>query len=358
MSLIVDIEKNLPGFRLSVSLKTGSGTMGLLGPSGSGKSMTLRCVAGLERPTAGRISLGGQVLFDADKGINLPPQRRRIGFLFQHYALFPHLTVSGNIAMGLRGQGGKEQARVIGEMVALVKLEGLENRYPRQLSGGQQQRVALARALAPRPQVLLLDEPFSALDNHLRGEMEQELAALLGNFQGTAVFVSHNMEEVYRICPDLLVLENGKVTAEGPREGIFSNPPTLATARMMGCQNLSRIRECADGRVEALDWGCRLRLSAATINAGASHIGIYDNHIRLAGNSDGENVMECRVMHIIEAPHYVTISVKSTTTVAQGCLKVVWPKGKWGKLGPQRQQSLKLHLPPDKIFLIRDQHFI
>ncbi|HAP31797.1 MAG TPA: ABC transporter [Firmicutes bacterium] len=357
MSLIVDIERNLPGFRLTVSLKTGSGTLGLLGPSGSGKSMTLRCIAGLERPTAGRISLAGQVLFDAAKGINLPPQRRRIGFLFQHYALFPNLTVSGNIAMGLRGIGRKEQAGIIGEMVALVKLEGLENRYPRQLSGGQQQRAALARALAPRPQVLLLDEPFSALDNHLRGEMEQEVAVLLGNFHGAAVFVSHNTEEVYRLCPDLLVLENGKVTAVGPREGIFSNPPTLAIARMMGCQNLSRIRNKNDGRVEALDWGCCLRLPAATVIAGASHIGIYGNHIRPAGNGDGENILEGRVVNIIEAPHYVTISVKPAKTVDGGCLKIIWPKEMWGKPGPQKQQSLKLQLPPEKIFLIRDLRY-
>lgn len=223
MTLSVDIVKKLPDFQLKVAFSCRGSTVGLLGCSGSGKSMTLRCIAGLDRPTSGRIVVGRQVLFDSAAGIDLPPQQRRVGFLFQDYALFPHLTVAGNIALGLWGVDRKSRQNTVREMVALVKMEGLQNRYPHQLSGGQQQRVALARALALKPQVMLLDEPFSALDYYLRGEMEQELAALLDSYDGAAVFVTHNLEEAYRLCPEILVLDNGMVIAAGSRDVVFGS---------------------------------------------------------------------------------------------------------------------------------------
>lgn len=163
------------------------------------------------------------------------------------------------------------------------------------------------------------------------------------------------MDEAYRICPYLLVLDQGKATAEGPRVAIFSNPPTLATARMMGCQNLSGIRIHTDGVVEALDWGCGLQIPLAKIREGASHLGIYSNHIRLAGNSDNVNIMECRLFNIIESPHHVTINAKLTKTGHEACLKIVWPKEKWRHLGLQKEQLLKIQLPPDKIFLTKDE---
>ncbi len=356
MNLSVQIKKKFPGFQLDVSFNAPAGMLGLLGPSGSGKSMTLRCIAGLQKPDKGRISIGEQVLFDSEQGINLPPQWRKIGFLFQNYALFPHLTVTGNIAMGLRGLQEKEQKKIIRETLALVKLEALAKRYPHQLSGGQQQRVALARALAPRPRVLLLDEPFSALDNHLRGEMEQVLASLLSTFPGTAVFVTHKLDEAYRLCPELLVLENGRVNAVGPREAIFNNPPNLAAARMMGCQNLSKIRLHSDGTVEALDWGCLLHFPAERIKAEAGHVGIYGNHIRLGGKNDKINLMDCQVLEVTESPHHVTIKVKSVngTWDNQGCITIDWPKEKWGQLCLPKDQLLKLSLPPERLFLTWD----
>ncbi len=356
MTLSVHIKKKLPGFQLDISFNSQEGVLGLLGPSGSGKSMTLRCIAGLQKPDGGRISIGGQVLYDSEQGINLPPQQRKIGFLFQNYALFPHLTVKGNIAMGLRGLPEKERKKIMGETVALVKLEELAERYPHQLSGGQQQRAALARALAPRPRVLLLDEPFSALDNHLRGEMEQELALLLGAFPGTAVYVTHQLDEAYRLCPELLILGNGRVNAAGPREALFNNPPSLAVARIMGCQNLSRIRQHPDGKVEALDWGCLLQLPAEKVIANMNHAGIYGNHIRLAGKRDKVNLMDCQVLEAIESPHHVTINVKSANGKLdnQACIKLVWPKEQWRQLGLQKGQLLKLCLPPERLFLTRE----
>ena len=356
MILSVNIKKNLSGFQLNLSFNFQGGTLGLLGPSGSGKSMTLRCIAGLQKPEGGRITIGEKVLYDAEKGINLPPQQRKVGFLFQNYALFPHLTVEKNVAMGLQGLKEKIQRETVREILALVKLEKFAERYPHQLSGGQQQRTALARALAPRPQVLLLDEPFSALDNHLREEMEQELSSLLSTFPVTAVFVTHKLDEAYRLCPKLLILENGKISANGPREAILNNPPSMAVARMMGCNNLSRVRLLANGTMEALDWGCLLQVREEKMHRKTGHAGIYSNHIRLAENSDTVNIIACRVLEIIESPHQATINVKSEngTSDGQSRIRIAWPKEMWQRLGLQKDQLLKLHLPPERLFLTKD----
>ncbi|NLX90150.1 MAG: sulfate/molybdate ABC transporter ATP-binding protein [Firmicutes bacterium] len=353
MVLAVDIERDLPGFQLRVSFTCGESTLGLLGSSGSGKSMTLRCIAGLDRPTRGRITLGKRVLFDSAAGINLPPQQRRVGFLFQNYALFPHLTVAGNIAMGLRGMERQKREKIVKEMISRVKLDGLENRYPRQLSGGQQQRVALARALVLQPEVLLLDEPFSALDNHLRSEMEQELKVLLNNFSGSSVFVTHNLEEAYRLCPNLLILEDGKVIASGSREDIFNKPPNLSTARITGCQNLSKIRVLQDNTVEALDWGCFLRITADNMLEGASYAGISSRHIRPAGKDDHVNTVHCRIFDVIESPHQVTLSVKPTGRETNNIsfLKLSISNEEWRRIALQNPEELKICLPPERVFL-------
>ena len=356
MTLTVDIERDLPDFSLRVSFTCRGKTLGLLGSSGSGKSMTLRCIAGLDRPSRGRITLGERVLFDSEAGINLPPQQRRAGFLFQNYALFPHLTVAGNIAMGLRGMEKQEQEKIVKEMITMVKLDGLEDRFPRQLSGGQQQRVALARALALRPQMLLLDEPFSALDSHLRNEMEHELKLLLNSFTGSSVFVTHNLEEAYRLCPDLLLLEDGKVIASGPREEIFDRPPNVAAARLTGCRNLSRIKVLPNNTVEALDWGCLLRISADNMIEKADYAGISSRHIRPAGKDDLINTVFCRVVNVIESPSQTTLIVKlvGSETNNKTCLELSLPKEEWQQIAAQHLPSpdvLKLYLPPERIFL-------
>ena len=169
MSLVVDIRKSLGDFRLDVSFTAEDGVMGILGPSGCGKSMTLRCIAGVEKPDEGRIELDGVTLFDSARGINLRPQRRRVGYLFQNYALFPNMTVRQNILCGLRHEKDRaKREQLMSEYIELMQLGGLEGHYPSQLSGGQQQRVALVRILVNRPRLLMLDEPFSALDSHLR----------------------------------------------------------------------------------------------------------------------------------------------------------------------------------------------
>ena len=280
MSLEVAIEKNVSGFRLDVEFAADGAPLGLLGPSGSGKTMALRAIAGLETPDRGRIVLQGRVLFDSEQRINVPARARRIGLLFQNYALFPHLTVTENIAFGLRRLPDAEKNRRVAEQLAAAHLDGLAQRYPATLSGGEQQRVALARALAIEPAALLLDEPFSALDTHLRSALERQLRETLGNYRGSTLFVSHNLEEAYRVCEDLVVLSNGSVAARGSKEEIFRHPPTLEVARVTGCKNFSRARRLSDGCVEALDWGCTLRV-AQEFAAPPSHVAIRAHHIRV-----------------------------------------------------------------------------
>ena len=258
MSLSVHIRKKLGNFRLSVDLEHPGGITGLLGASGCGKSMTLKSIAGIERPDEGRIVLDGRVLFDSEKKINLRPQERKVGYLFQNYALFPTMTVEKNIAAGLEGSRTEKEARVR-EMVKKFQLEGLEKRLPGQLSGGQQQRVALARIMAYEPDVILLDEPFSALDMYLKDRLQQELMEMLADYKGTVIMVSHNRDELYRFSEELLVIDEGHIAASGETKELFRNPVSREAARLTGCKNFSRVRRVDAHTAEAADWGVTLR---------------------------------------------------------------------------------------------------
>ena len=189
MSLYVDIEKRLGAFRLQSKFEVADETLALLGASGCGKSVTLKCIAGIMTPDRGRIVLNGRVLFDSEKKIDLTPQQRRVGYLFQQYALFPNMTVEQNILCGIREGRRSEKRALAAEKLRMFRLEGLEKKYPAQLSGGQQQRVALARILCSEPQAILLDEPFSALDSYLKWNLELELSDLLAGFRGPILWV-------------------------------------------------------------------------------------------------------------------------------------------------------------------------
>lgn len=276
-SLDVTLYKQLPGFTLDVAFSTSSPSLGqplgLLGASGAGKSLLLRCLAGIETPDAGRIVLNGRVLFDAEQGINVPSCDRHISILFQNYALFPHLTVAQNIAFGLSGRSPRQQRQVVEQELLAVQLEAMGDRFPAELSGGQQQRVALARALASQPQVLLLDEPFSALDTHLRYQIERDLRLRLEQFPGITLLVTHNIEEAYRICQTLLVLDQGKTSIYGSKSSVLEHPATVSAARLTGCKNVSRAVPVAADQVHALDWNCILQV-AAPIPQSITHIGM------------------------------------------------------------------------------------
>ena len=209
------IFKDYGSFRLDVEFSAGNEVLALLGGSGSGKSMTLRCIAGVETPDRGRIIVDGQVFFDSEKHINLTPQQRRVGMLFQNYALFPTMTVLENIMTGVRTGRKREKRQAAEAALIRYQLEGLGDRYPAELSGGQQQRAALARILVGNPRILMLDEPFSALDSHLRDRMEREVMSLLKDYSGTTILVSHSRDEVYRMADSVAVYDRDRSTHRG-----------------------------------------------------------------------------------------------------------------------------------------------
>jgi ABC-type sulfate/molybdate transport systems ATPase subunit len=360
MPLEVAIEKAVPGFRLAVEFTADAAPVGLLGPSGSGKTMTLRAIAGLETPDRGRIVLDGRVLFDSEAHINLPARARRVGLLFQNYALFPHLTVAENIVFGLRKLPEEEKERRVAQQIAAAHLGDLAARYPATLSGGEQQRAALARALAVEPAALLLDEPFSALDTHLRAAVERQLRETLAGYRGATLFVSHNLEEAYRVCEKLVVLVNGSVAAKGPKEEIFRHPPALEVARVTGCKNFSRARRLTDGRVEASDWGCKLRV-AQEFAKPPGHVAIRANHIRVyppgkLNPGVSENAFPCWLAAMTETPFRVTLDLRigsppsgpSDFHVQAEVFKREWDSFR------DLPQPWALELAADRLFLLPD----
>ena len=271
--LKVDIHKKLKEFDLDVDFELKNKRLGILGPSGCGKSMTLKSIAGIVDPDKGLVSLttGEEtVYFDSDNKINLKPQKRNVGYLFQNYALFPNMTVEQNIAVGLSNNDGKT---TVDDMIKRFRLEGLEKRYPRQLSGGQQQRVALARILVYNPDVILLDEPFSAMDTYLKEQLRIELSNSLKDFNGFSILVTHDRDEAFQFCDELLVLDEGKVISRGNVHEIFENPGKVQVARLTGCKNISKIEIIDDYHLKSLDWGLTLEV-AEKITPNITHIGI------------------------------------------------------------------------------------
>ena len=258
MSLKVNLKKRLGNFNLDVAFETERGVFAILGASGCGKSMTLKCIAGIETPDEGRIELNGRVLYDSAKKINLTPQKRRVGYMFQDYALFPNMTVEQNIKAGMGKHPEEEKVR---SYINRFRLEGLEKHYPAQLSGGQKQRVAMARMIASEPDILLLDEPFSALDSYLKWELEQEMRDMLAEVQKPVLFVSHNRDEVYRLCSMVSCIDHGKMEVIEKTKEFFHNPKTKTAAVLSGCKNISAAEIVDNNHIKALGWGITLCVS-------------------------------------------------------------------------------------------------
>ncbi len=352
MELYVDIKKKLHGFMLDVKFNVERDITGLLGASGSGKSMTLRCIAGIEKPDKGRIVLNGRVLFDSDKGINLPSRHRKVGYLFQNFALFPNMTVEENIGFALEKLSKEKRNTIVQGKIEMMKLHGLEKRFPFQLSGGQQQRVALARALAIEPEVLLLDEPFSALDEHLRGLLVKQLIETLVDYNGVTLFITHNMDEAYSICNRLVVLNNGSVEVAGNKEKLFQRPSTLSTAQLTGCKNFSTARYLSNNQIYAVDWDVNLHVNQVQKNS-IAHVGIRAHYIRRASQDDKDNVFDCWPSFTGETPFRVMVYLcigKQAENREDYHIQWNISKEKWIEL---KNQPLpwRLHLDSEKLMI-------
>ena len=329
MSLSVDIEKKLGAFHLRSQFEAPDETMALLGASGCGKSMTLKCIAGIVTPDRGRIVLGGRVLFDSEKKINLPPQQRRVGYLFQQYALFPNMSVEQNILCGIRSGDKAEKRRVLAEKIRMFRLEGMEKKHPAQLSDGQQQRVALARILCSEPEAILLDEPFSALDSYLKWNLELELSDLLAGFHGPILWVSHDLGECCRNCQKVCVMENGVSSPVTDMETLVRHPATQSAARLTGCRNFLPARRC-EGGVRLDGWDILLPLHAV---GERTTVAVPDGAITAEGGTHTARVSRvirdlnatAVVLRAAEAP---AISASSETKSTRSCTCRTLPQAK------------------------------
>ena len=304
-----NIQKKLKEFDLNVAFELKKGCLGILGPSGCGKSMTLKSIAGIVDPDNGFVSLTSDkenVYFDSNNKINIKPQKRNVGYLFQNYALFPNMTVEENVAVGLAKD---HDEKIVSEMIERFHLGGLENRYPRQLSGGQQQRVALARILAYGPDVILFDEPFSAMDTYLKEQLRVELVNLLNNFDGLSILVTHDRDEAFQFCDELLILNEGQIIAKGDTRELFEDPKKVQVARLTGCKNISKIEIIDDYHLKSLDWGIILEVSKK-ISPDITHIGIRA-HDFVTAKKDDVNSFDTLNSKKLEMPFEWRISLSN-----------------------------------------------
>ena len=294
----------------------------LLGPSGCGKTTILRMIAGLETPTEGKISIGNRVVFDSDQGINLPPNKREVGFLFQNYALWPHMTVYQNIAFGLENmKWGKEkiQARVKA-LLEMLRIEQLEHRYPSQLSGGQQQRVAIARTLAPGPKVLFMDEPLSNLDAKLRMEMRTELKRLHRETDSTFVYVTHDQQEAMTLSTMVCVIDKGRLQQYAPPLQMYNNPASVFVADFLGNPAMNFIDgHITEGGVLTFGGiGVRfMPFNAVTLGERDVVVGIRPEYIRI-GEGDMEGTVYSTLPSGMETAVKLNVNGMSLTSVVFG----------------------------------------
>lgn len=333
MELDVKIEKELRNFTLRADFSLRDEVFALLGASGCGKSMTLKCIAGLERPDRGRIVLDGEVLFDSEQGIDLPPQKRRVGYLFQNFALFPNMTIADNIRFVARGTRQQREERVR-ENLARFALSELGNAYPMELSGGQQQRAALARILASDAKILLLDEPFSALDHYLKWKLELELREVLRAYDGAALLVSH---------------DRGQMQAVHTRDELFENPRTLAATLLTGCKNVSKAERLDAHHIRAEDWQLTLNVTDGEPQC-VAYAGLRAHFLeyREGAENPQNNIFSMEVTDVIEDTFSYLVMIRRAGHEASS-IRWELPKEEWRAIEAPR---LSVYLPPEKIMLM------
>ncbi len=278
----------LPDFKLEPEFELGAEMAVLFGASGAGKSLTLRTLAGLVKPNEGTIHLNGHAIFDSEGEIDLAPQDRHIGYVPQHYALFPHKSIAKNIAFGLHDVSNSERDARVAELLTRMRLEPLADRKPGEVSGGQQQRTALARALARRPNMLLMDEPFAAVEEDLRAHLRQELLRIQKDFGIPVLLVTHSRAEAYALAERLIVLSEGRVVQSGDRDDIFRRPRTPTVARLMGMTNILQATVIGSSESElTADWGAyRLTIASPDLRASGDPLtlGVRPEEIRIAAD--------------------------------------------------------------------------
>lgn len=346
MALYVDIEKKCGDFTLKVKFCVEHEVFAILGASGCGKSLTLKCIAGIETPDRGLIRLDDKVFFDSDRKIDLPPRKRRTGYLFQDYALFPNMTVFQNIMCGAKNK------RIAQDFMKRFYLEEQAGLYPSQLSGGQKQRTALARMLAAEPDIIMLDEPFSALDAYLKMQMERELMDVLETYAKTVLFVSHDRNEVYRLTDRIAVMQQGMIADIQNKHALFDKPQTLAAALLTGCKNISRIDRREDGSFWAKDWGMALRVCT---DKTVMFAGFRAHYFETVPSMEAYNVLECEVLREIEDTFSVVVLFRNkgcTETGAYSTLTWELSKEAWAEIKKKTDTGILVKIPVEQLILM------
>lgn len=298
--LHADIHKRIGGFDLNVLIESDADRIGILGESGSGKSMTLKSIAGIENVDSGHIEADGRVLYDSADRIDLKPQKRNVGYMFQNYALFPTMSVLKNVMAGL-GRATEENRCIAADMLRRFNMQGFENKLPGELSGGQQQRVALARIMVTRPSLILLDEPFSALDAYLKDRMQMEMLEMIEDYPGQVIMVSHSRDELYRFSEELFIISGGSIIRHGSAATVFGDPGSAAAARLTGCKNLSGAVRIDEHTVEAVDWGITLKLRRE-IPESVNCIGYRAHRFEPVWGEPQENCVKFDLLRVDELP--------------------------------------------------------
>lgn len=367
MSLEVDIKKDFKAFTLDVSFSAGDETLGFLGASGCGKSLTLRCIAGIETPDEGRIVVNDKVFFDSEQRINLTPQERKTALLFQNYMLFPNLTVAQNVAAGIGKEASKaDRDAIVGRELKRFGLEGFDKRYPAQLSGGQQQRVALARMLAARPGILMLDEPFSALDAHLKEVLEQNLVSLFDAFGGTVLYVSHDIDEALRFCDRIAVVDAGRIMEIDSGDDLVNNPRSVAALKLSGCKNATPVARVDDKHVWSAKWGVTVEVDGPVADD-AAYLGVRARYLEQV-DGPGRNCFRMRVDRASDSRFERTVLLgfldrdeREVPTVGQAedemkylHQHMFWrvPKTGDGARLPEVGDEVWIRIPTDRIYLV------
>lgn len=349
MPLEVKLQKRLKGFQLDVSFLHEGRCMGILGASGCGKSMTLKCIAGIDKPDEGKIILNNKVLYDSKAKVNLKPQVRNVGYLFQNYALFPNMTVNENIGVGLHTTK-EEKSTIVKEYLERFHLEDLGKRYPSELSGGQQQRVALARILAYQPDMIMLDEPFSALDSFLKDSLQRELLDILKDYQGEVIIVSHSRDEIYKFCDKLTCMDAGKQILTGSTKDIFINPQIMEAARLTGCKNISPIKRLNNHELIALDWDVKLQTAIPILDE-IRYVGIRSHSIQLSKNAESINSVPIECVGNSESPFEYEYIIKNRSN--DRSKELLWKVSKKSGSFDFNKELKFITLPKDELMLLK-----
>lgn len=350
--LFADIHLNKKEFSLDVLIDSDSRRIGVLGASGSGKSLTLRSIAGIEDVESGRILIDGKTLFDSGKKINLKPQKRNVGYMFQNYALFPTMCVLDNVTAGLKG--GKEENRSKAhDMLSRFDMNEYADRLPGELSGGQQQRVALARIMVTEPDLILLDEPFSALDGHLRDRMQMEMMEILEDYPGQVVMVSHSRDELYRFSEELYVISGGRMLKSGNAKEVFRNPQIREVAALTGCKNIANIRVLNNKTFEISAWNVTLKLNGE-IPEGTSCIGYRAHYFEPVWGEREENCIKFDLARVDDLPFEKNYYIRAENASPDSDNLICWfVQGDEQKLIDEKGLPDWLRLSEDAILFLK-----